>query len=230
MKKFRNVVLTALIIILAVICAIIFLTTKEPRLSSPVFWIGWAFAVPVNLIMAICFHIWAGSKNSEDIVQLPVIYYLIAIFGSIFLVAGLLFVYLPIDNVVAPIVIFGIITLVYIGFVLYFTFAANYISGSRKETKQKVAYIRLLKADVDDCIMKTQNANVKDALEKFSANIRFSDPMSSPALAGIEEELSKTVIAISTIIESASEEEIIQLINKGQAQLDSRNRRCLALK
>ena len=230
MRKVRNYVLFGLILVCAAVCAVLLLVTPESRKELPLFWIAWAFAVPVNLLFAIIIHLWSGKKDSDDIIHMPLAYFLIIVFGVFYIGVAFVFIFKPFTDPTILIVVEIILTVIYILLAMYFTFGADYITSSQKYTKQKVLFIRLLKTDVDNCILKTQNINVKNALEKFSENIRFSDPMSHPSLVGIESELTLIVSELNAKIDSASEQDLLELINKGEARLETRNSRCIMLK
>ena len=94
----------------------------------------------------------------------------------------------------------------------------------------KNLYIRMLKADVDDCIARTGDPTVIAALQDLSERVRFSDPMSHPALGGIEIELSTTVATIAAALSESDTARATALITKACTLLESRNQRCIMLK
>ena len=113
---------------------------------------------------------------------------------------------------------------------MYFVFGTEYIARSLKATKEKVLFINLLVADLSDCLPKAKSESVKVALEKFIEDVRYSDPMSHQSLGGIEQQLSTTALDIAVKMETASDEEVLELIKQGEMQLQSRNKRCMMLK
>ena len=48
MKKARNLILVSLILVVALLNAIVFLTIPDGRTDTKAFWIAWSFAVPIN--------------------------------------------------------------------------------------------------------------------------------------------------------------------------------------
>lgn len=230
-QKGRLIILASLIIACLAGTAILFLTVDKDRLKEGVFWLAFAFAVPINLAVAIGLHVWSGHKGSKDIVQMPVVYYVIAVFGAAYLIAGLIFMYLPFEKWTLPVIVEIVITAAYLIVALYATFAADYVTGRQQEVKEKVLYIRMLQADVDDCRAKTSSSAISRALENFAQNVECSDPMSHPSLAGIESSLTAAVAKISSALSlETAEEEILKMIADAEALLDSRNRRCIMLK
>jgi len=229
-NSFKYIVLISLFLLFGVCTTIIFLTIPDARLDSSVFWIAWSFAIPFNFVCSAGLHLWAFKKGKKEIIRIPLAYYLIGIFGVIYLALGFIFMYLPVIKPTILIVLEMIVTVAYIIIAMYFLFAANYIGKSEQHIKEKVAFIKFLMADVQDCAAKTTDADIKKALDNFAQNIRFSDPMSHASLTVIEQQISATVFDISQKIGTASKEEILNLIKQGEVQLDSRNKRCLILK
>jgi hypothetical protein len=130
----------------------------------------------------------------------------------------------------APLIIELSVTVVYVIAVMYAVYAVSYVERNQKQTKQKVLYIRMLKADVDDCVARTSDAAVIAALNDLSERVRFSDPMSHPSLTGIETELTTTVAMISAALGADDAAQATELIKKACALLESRNNRCIMLK
>lgn len=231
MRKRNNIlILITLLLVFATVTTVVFLTIPDERLDQPVFWIGWAFAVPWALVAAVIVHVWAVRKASDDIIHMTIGYSLVAIFTAAYAIAGIIFMYCPFEGVIIPVIVEILLTVAYIITSFYFTSGADYISSSQKHTKKKVLFIRLLTADIDDCIRGAQTPAVRRALEKLSDTARMSDPMSHEMLSGIEQTISTVVSEIMSSVAYANEQEILALIAKAEMQLESRNRRCLALK
>ncbi len=231
MKKInRYLILIAIVLTCVVANVILFLTLPDGRTKTGVFWLVWTFMTPVALLAAIGLHLWGTRTGAGDLVSMTVVYYLSAIFTAVYLTAGLVFAYLPWTKMTLPLIIELVITLAYILAAMYFLRGAEYIRAEETQTREKVLYIRFLKADVDDCIVKAKSEELKESLSKFSDAVRFSDPMSHPSLSGIEAEISVTVAQIAEKVGGEEEAEALALVEKAQRSLESRNNRCLMLK
>lgn len=231
MKKFaRLIVILSLLIILGVVCTIVFLTIPEERLETTAFWLAFSFAVPWSFLVALALHLWAGSKSAAGEMTSAIVYSLVTVFAILYLVVGLIFMYLPVKKTTLLIIIETVISAAYFIAIMYFVFGAKYLANDRKEVKSKVMFIKLLKADVDACVLKTDNAQIIDALNALSADVRFSDPMSHPSLAGMEGDISAYVSAISNMLSGKQEEGVLPLIKRASDTLKMRNERCKILK
>lgn len=228
-KTGRYLLLIAFVLVCVLLNVILFLTVNDQRLSSGVFWLAWAFTFPWGLLSTVLVHFWT-NKQDADLVRMPIA--LTVSYGAfaINLVAGAILMYAPIQKIVAPLIIELIINVAYILVCMYSVYGAEYIVKNKKQVKEKIAYIRMLKADVDDCIALAENAEVRGALVELSERVRFSDPMSHPSLAGVEEELSKAIVAISAAISDKDADAAMEQIKKTTNLLERRNSRCLMLK
>ncbi len=232
-KKGKNILLASVLIVFAVFTTILFLTVNKfcpKRLDSGVFWLAFVFAVPVNLLAAVGLHLWSNHKDSSDIVQLPAIYLVIAGGAIAYLLSGIIFMYFNINKFLVPVIVELLITAAYVIVAMFMMFGTDYITETQKQTKQKVLYVRMLQADVEDCIPKATTPEVRKALTAFAEKVHYSDPMSHPSLAGIEGELSSTVTKISMALAQGDNDLATSLIATGEELLSQRNRRCIMLK
>lgn len=227
-KSTRLLVLIGFLLVCALLNVILFLTVDEARLESSVFWMAWAFAFPWNLLAAVLIFLWTAKVDA--LIKVPVAQIISYAAFAVYLVLGLIFMYFPIEKITFPLILELIVTVAYILIAMYSVYAAGYIAENQKKTKQKVLYIRMLQADVLDCVALTEDAATRTALNDLAESVRFSDPMSHPALAGIEGELSSTVSGIAAALREGDTGRAAQLIAAAKTQLESRNKRCIMLK
>ncbi|MBO5355242.1 MAG: hypothetical protein J6B09_04155 [Clostridia bacterium] len=227
-RSTRLLVLISFLLVSVLLNVILFLTVDDARLDTAVFWMAWAFAFPWNLLAAVLIFFW--TAKGDALIKLPVAQTVSYAAFVVYLVLGLIFMYLPIEKITFPLILELIVTVAYILIAMYSVYAVNYIGENQKKTKQKVLYIRMLQADVLDCVPLTQDAAICTALNDLAESIRFSDPMSHPALAGVEGELSLTVSGIAASLREGDTQKAAQLIATAKAQLESRNKRCIMLK
>jgi hypothetical protein len=204
------------------------------RLTSPVFWIAWAFTFPVNVTVAVSVWLFIDKKTSErkenTITYLPLTTYIILSATAVYLISGIILMYCPIESAIAAILIETVISGGYASFLYYALFHANRVADAQADTREKVLFIRLLQSDLESCFKNVSDDALLSALRELSERIRFSDPMSHPSLAACEEELSRAVQTIVMKVNTANFADIEADITKAQALLDFRNSRCLILK
>lgn len=76
--------------------------------------------------------------------------------------------------------------------------ARDEINRIEEKVNRKGFYIRELQVDVEMLAEQEQNPETKMALAKLAEKIRYSDPMSSEALAGLEAKISEKVTELKT--------------------------------
>jgi hypothetical protein len=123
----------------------------------------------------------------------------------------------------------AVITVLYVITVMYSINTTAWIAEEEKITKEKVFFIRTLTTNVNNCLPMATDETVRAALETLSDNIRFSDPMSHPSLAGIENEIANTIDEI-TLKLTDGDQDVSALIKKAELQLTRRNAQCAILK
>lgn len=222
------------ILICIVLNLILFLTIPAHRVENASFWVAWIFTFPVNIAIAVPVWVFAhnrGNARKEDIINFfPPLTSIIWIATAVYLVSGICLMYPKIVNPVVPLVADGIITCIYGIFLYYTLFVTNRISNAQIETKQKVDYIRLLKADVEICMNYTKDEALLAELRALSEKIRFSDPMSHPSLADCEAELSACVNKILRKVKASDFTDLEADIANAVSLLEYRNQRCGILK
>lgn len=92
--------------------------------------------------------------------------------------------------------------------------------------KKDVACMRALQSKAASLVQLVQDAQARKALEKFSEDLKFSDPVSSEALADIEADLTACVDELHQAVIDNDHNSVLALVQKAGAILTERNRLC----
>jgi len=98
------------------------------------------------------------------------------------------------------------------------------------KVKEKIFYIKSLQVDVEGLIGEATDASVKKVLTELAETIRYSDPMSSPQLAAIENKIEAKIAGLAETIENADTDPVKTACNELQQLFAERNRKCKILK
>ena len=229
-KSFNLITITSFILISVILNIIIFLTIPEGRASEDGFWFVWAFTFPLNLVIMSLGLLYANKKSTDAVTRVPVVLYITTIAFVVYLVGALVFfMYAPNLNFKAAIVFEAIVTALYLIVIMYTLFGLGYIAKNKKNTKDKILFIKLLKADVDSCLA---YADEKGAtlINALSEKIRFSDPMSHSSLQECEREISALVFNLRMRMKDGEALDLEKEIKKIENLLEYRNERCKILK
>jgi len=97
------------------------------------------------------------------------------------------------------------------------------------QIKEKVFYIKSLQADVESMAGRASE-DMKKMLKDLAETIRYSDPMSSPQLATLENKIEVMAAGLTEAVDNANGDAIKALCNELQQLFADRNRKCKVLK
>lgn len=95
-----------------------------------------------------------------------------------------------------------------------------------RQLKKDTKLMRALQSKVNQMAAQCDNPDAAAALKRFSEEMRYSDPVSSDALAEIEADLSAAVDELQSAIVDGDSNATKQLCRKASAVLAERNRLC----
>jgi len=94
----------------------------------------------------------------------------------------------------------------------------------------KVFFIKSLQADVEGLVVKASDDTVKKGLKDLAETIRYSDPMSNPQLAVMENKIEGKISDLSSAVEIGDDNTSKDLCNELKQLFAERNRKCKLLK
>lgn len=216
--------LRAAVITVVVLIAYNFAVFMIPCLKTPTFWVSWGFTLLAFLISGIA--IYNSLLKNPDAKS--------RFYG--FPIAKIAFVYLVIQVAVGGICMaLGHITPWWLATVLDAIILALTVIGlvsseavvaeikvQDDKLKKNVTLMRTLQSKVNQIAAQSDDAALKALAEEF----RYSDPVSSDALAEIERDLSAVVDELQAAVIDGDHDAAKQLCRKISAVLAERNRLC----
>lgn len=196
-----------------------------PTLKTVTFWIAYGFSV---VAFGLQIGIWqfafshSGSLKSKAL-GIPVVHVGL-IYLAAQLVALVVFTALPlIDSWVALVACAVLLALTGIS-IVGTEFGKQEINRIDNQIQGKVFFIKSLQVDAELLVQQETDPETKTALEKLAEQIRYSDPMSHQALAGLENQIADKLSALKTAEDKAT------LINELDSLLTERNKKAKLLK
>ena len=221
MKKDTIRGIIALTVVLALYILIAFLI---PFVHTATFWVSFVFTLIAFAVVAASIYI-AFIKNPDaksrfygfPIAKIGVLY------GAVQLLAGIVFMAL------AAIVPAWVAVLVYaialgaavIGLISAETVVEE-IHLQDAKLKKDVTLMRSLQSKISQIAAQSEDAAIKALAEEF----RYSDPVSSDAIADAETDLAAAVDELQTAYVDGDSEAVVKLCRKASALLAERNRLC----
>jgi len=225
MKKdtLRAIIVAAIVFVLYNL--IVFLV---PFVKTATFWVSWVFTIAGFAVVGASIYI-AFIKNPDaksrfygfPIARIGLIY------GLIQLIVSLLFMVLALW---IPVWVVVLICAVCMGVAVIGLIAAeaamDEIQTQDVKLKRDVYMMRSLQSKVNQIVSMCDNPDCAAALKAFAEEMRYSDPVSNPAVAGAEADLAAMVDALQSAVVDGDSAAAIQLCRRANALLAERNRLC----
>lgn len=195
-----------------------------PFVHTALFWVSFLFTLIAFGVVAASFYI-AFIRNPDaksKFYGFPIAK-IGAVYGLAQLIAGILFMalaaYVP---VWAAVLVFAIALGAAVIGLISAEAVVEEIRVQDVKLKKNVTLMRSLQSKVNQMAAQSDDAAVKALAEEF----RYSDPVSSDALAEVEADLSAAVDELQAAIVDGDSEAVKQLCRKAAAVLAERNRIC----
>ena len=228
MTKNKGLYFGIILIILGVLNVIAW-TIPFPKEGN--FWTGYSFAMfAIFLTAGVIFYTFDRETLKSRFYHIPLImvawrYLFIQLIFAI-IQMGLSFLDIPFQ-------IGLVLNTIMLGFCIIGLFtvemAKDEIIRIDQKIKEQTFFVKSLAVDVENIVGRVTD-DLKKTLQDLAETIRYSDPMSSPQLATIENKIEVKIAGLSEAVEGGDNEAIKKLCEELQIFFAERNRKCKALK
>lgn len=230
-KKMSNKILVSFlpIIIFIVYTVITFVIWGDDKEEG--FWLGWTFSlIATGITVAVPFLVVKDGKEIPSILNGFSIPYFTYIYFVAQLVLGLFCMILNEGPMALLVILEVILHAVYSFLIISSVMGKNVISGIEQKQKEKVYYVKSIASDLALVAGKIKDEELKKKAEKVAEIAKYSDPMSSPSLAGIESAISVKVEELKTALDENKTENVGEILDKIEEKFLERNEKCKLLK
>lgn len=225
MKKdtIRGIAALGILLILYILIAFLI-----PFVKTAVFWVSFVFTLIAFGVVAASIYI-AFIRNPEakskfygfPIAKIGVMY------GAAQLLAGLTFMALGLwIPVWAAVLVYAILLGAAVIGLISADAVVEEIHNQDGKLQKNVALMRALQSKLNQMAPQCDDPDAASAVKKFAEELRYSDPVSSDALAEIERDLSAAVDELQSAVIDGDSAAVKQLCRKASAILSERNRLC----
>lgn len=199
-----------------------------PFVHTATFWVSFVFTLVAFGVAGVSFYI-AFIRNPDakskfygfPIAKIGAIYSLVQ------LIAGILFMALA---AYVPVWVAVLVYAIALGAAIIGLISAEAVVEEIRiqdvKLKKDVTLMRGLQSKVNQMAVQCDNPDAAAAVKAFAEEMRYSDPVSSDALAEIEADLSAAVDELQSAIVDGDSSAAKQLCRKASAMLAERNRLC----
>ncbi len=130
----------------------------------------------------------------------------------------------------AAAIICAVILLINTFAVLKAQLAGDVVADTDKKIKANTLFVKMLTADAQSLLARASSDEAKSALTGVYEAIRYSDPMSSDALSGVESQITLRFSELKTAVEAGDEMSVAELAKDIVILIGDRNNKCKLLK
>lgn len=225
MKKdtIRGIAALGILLILYILIAFLI-----PFVKTAVFWVSFLFTLIAFGVVAASIYI-AFIRNPEakskfygfPIAKIGVMY------GAAQLLAGLTFMALGLwIPVWAAVLVYAILLGAAVIGLISADAVVEEIHNQDGKLRKNVALMRALQSKLNQMAPQCDDPDAASAVKKFAEELRYSDPVSSDALADIERDLNAAVDELQSAVIDGDSAAVKQLCRKASGILAERNRLC----
>lgn len=108
--------------------------------------------------------------------------------------------------------------------------AADAVEKIDQKVKVKTFFIKSLTVDAENLLARAATPEAKDACKKVFEAVRYSDPMSNDALAGVESQITMKFAELNDAVAEDNLEKVADLAKQVIILVNDRNKKCKVLK
>lgn len=214
--------------------AIVFIIPNEimgmTRFDKPTFWIAYFFVL-ISFLgnLAVTFK-FVNSKNAEKMfLNIPLLY---IGFGSLAIsaVIGIIFMTIPVIPSWIGAIVCILALAVYILACTKAIAASDMVSEVGEKVKINTAFMRTITVDASNLMMRAKSEDAKKATKQVYEALRYSDTVSSPALADEDDRIKSMFSLFRESVIADDDEKISLAKDELLILIKERNNKCKLLK
>ena len=194
------------------------------------FWIGYSLITVTFVGQLICGMIACSAKNAQkrfyNISLLSASYsglILSLIVGSLCMLISSLPYQVSVIGC-AIILVFNLLSVIKAAVVI------NEVARVDEKVKTQTMFIRMLTVDADTLVARAESKAIKAECKKVYEALRYSDPMSSDSLAGVEAQITLRFSDFESAVTENQPESVEKIAKELIILIEDRNRKCKLLK
>lgn len=194
------------------------------------FWVAYAFIIVFFIGQLVCtYFAFRADSLQKTFYHIPLFRISISALVAILVVGGLCMAVIQIPEWIG-IIACSLVLTIYIMAVAKATIAIGTVSEIDKKIKVNTAFIRMLTADAQALMAKAQDEQLQNVTKKVYEAVRYSDPVSDPALCAVEDKITDKFKDFSAAVEARSMETAKTASEDLLSLISERNAKCKILK
>lgn len=229
MKK-KNYAMLGLIYLVIFIAynLLVFLVFKG---FNAVFWVSYGFMVVAYLIHIACILGIGRNLNVRALFfGIPLASFSVFFVGAEFFTSLVFMIFRGLASVKVAVVVQAILLCVFIVIAAISLMTRDAVQSVDTKIKENVSFIKGINVDVEMLLQRSSDAEVKAALRKLSETVKYSDPMSSSAVAMQEQMIMQHLTELRTAFDAGNLDAVKELSAKIELLFVERNKKLMISK
>lgn len=200
--------------------------------KNAVFWWSYGFTSLGFLVsIIVTYTLFRKGETINDVFFGLPLFQITASYFIVQVIVGTVFIVLMHSvNIKVAIIVQIIVFAAYIVLALGSLLARNVITNTELNVKEKVLFMKLLDNDIIGLQGQANDPALKTRIINIHEMVKFSDPMTHPSLALVEQKISANVTRLKRCIRESNYQEAYVICDEVEGMLADRNRKCKILK
>ena len=187
------------IIVCSVIVAVVYLAVALliPFLKTPSYWVAFSFGwIAILVAIAINVYVVKTSNTVQGVLYRSPLWIVSIIYLIVATIVSLGFMAVAFAPIWLIVLIQVVLAAVCAVVVIAGAHTASHIQSGEAATEQETAFIKSMRAQVNALEALAKTPEVKRAVASFAEALRYTDPITNPALYDFDQELAGLVAAL----------------------------------
>ena len=194
------------------------------------FWVSYAFITLFFIGQLVCaYFVFRANSLQKSFYNIPLFSISISALITMLVVGGICMSVIQIPEWIGIIACSIVLTFNVIA-VAKATIAVNAVSEVDKKIKTKTLFIKMLTAEAEALMAKTEDEQMRNIIKSVFDAIRYSDPMSDAALFSVEGQIADSFKDFAIAVETNNTDAVQTLSKTLLSLISERNAKCKILK
>ena len=229
MKKNQSGLWTGLSVVLAAVVysIAVFALIKDMTYTR---WIAYGFCMVGFLALLVGLCGGSGSGKGYPAFEMFSSGISVVYFCLQFILSGIVILFFKNFSTTLTAVVGFVILAVYVVISLFLYAGKDKIRAQDEYEGKKVSSLRLLTAEANAISSMIPQGELKKRMEKLAEVLRYSDPMTQPAVAAIDERINSNLSLLREDIQDGEMGQAADRVTRLEQMVTERNEKCMALK
>ena len=199
--------------------------------ETPVFWLSYGFMIFAFGCQVASLFLSAKTLDAETVFfGIPLIQFSIFYFFAELFASTVFMFFQHIVDIKIPLLIQTLLLAAFMIIAIMAVAGRDAAKAAKDDVKEKVAALKGMGVDVEMLASSVQDPELCTRLKKLAESIRYSDPMTTPAIEDVEQRIHMTINELRVYCEQGDKPSALEAISRLDLMLVERNKKLMLSK